>query len=59
MMDWLTIIGFVLIIEGMIPLLFPKQWLNYVQKLALEPIGTIRIVGGILFILGALLLVFR
>jgi len=58
-MDWLTIIGFVLIIEGMMPLLFPKQWHNYVQKLALEPLSTIRIVGGILFILGSLLLVFR
>jgi uncharacterized protein YjeT (DUF2065 family) len=58
-MDWLTIIGFVLIVEGLMPLLFPKQWHNYVQKLALEPITTIRIVGGILFTLGALLLFFR
>jgi uncharacterized protein YjeT (DUF2065 family) len=58
-MDWLTIIGFVLIVEGLMPLLFPKHWLSYVQKLALEPISSIRIVGGVLFVLGALLLAFR
>ena len=58
-MDWLTIIGFVLIIEGLMPLLFPRQWHDYVQKLALEPISTIRLVGGVLFICGALLLAFR
>lgn len=58
-MDWLTIIGFVLIVEGMMPLLFPKQWHKYVQKLALEPTSSIRMVGGVLFVLGALLLFLR
>ena len=58
-MDWLTIIGFVLIIEGLMPLLFPKAWLSYIQKLALEPITTIRVVGAILFALGAFLLFLR
>ncbi len=58
-MDWLTILGVVLIIEGVVPLLFPKQWHDYLHKLSLEPISTIRFIGGFVFTVGALLLVFR
>lgn len=57
--DWITIIGIVLLIEGMMPLLFPKTWQNYIRKLANEPLSAVRQVGAILFALGALLLYFR
>jgi len=58
-MDWLMIFGLVLIIEGLVPLLFPKQWRSYVQKLAQEPVHQIRMVGGALFCLGAVLLLLK
>lgn len=57
--DWLMVIGLVLIVEGMMPLLFPATWRNYVRKLAEEPLSGIRVVGGILFFLGIVLLSFR
>lgn len=58
-MDWLLIFGMVFIIEGLIPLLFPKQWQSYVRKLANEPIREVRIVGAVLFIIGAVLLLIK
>lgn len=58
-MDWLTIIGMVLIIEGLMPLLFPKAWQGYVRKLAAEPLSSIRNVGAVLFGLGIVLLWLR
>ncbi len=57
--DWLVVIALVLIIEGMMPLLFPKTWQNYIRKLAGEPVAVIRQVGLVLFTIGILLLWFR
>lgn len=57
--DWLTVIAMVLIVEGMMPLLFPRIWQNYIKKLSAEPISGIRAVGGVLFGLGIILLLFR
>ncbi|MDA8621347.1 DUF2065 domain-containing protein [Psychrosphaera sp.] len=57
--DWLVVIAMVLIVEGMMPLLFPKTWRSYIQKLSQEPIGVIRQVGLVLFTIGLLLLWFR
>lgn len=57
--DWLLVLGLVLIIEGMMPLLFPKTWLGYIQKLSKEPVSVIRQVGGLLFVVGALLIYLR
>ena len=57
--DWLLILGFVLIIEGLMPLLFPKTWQGYLRKLSQEPISVIRQVGAFLFGIGALLLYLR
>ena len=54
--DWLLVIGMVLIIEGMMPLLFPKIWQDYIRKLAQEPASTVRQVGAVLFFIGILLL---
>ncbi|GAB2999605.1 DUF2065 domain-containing protein [Psychrosphaera aestuarii] len=57
--DWFVVIAMVLIIEGMMPLLFPKTWRNYIKKLSQEPVGVIRQVGLVLFTIGILLLWFR
>lgn len=57
--DWFLVLGLVLIVEGMMPLLFPKAWLNYIQKLSQEPVTTIRQIGAVLFGLGALLIYLR
>ena len=57
--DWLLVFGLVLIFEGVMPLLFPKAWQGYIRKLASEPIGSIRQVGGFLFALGLVLIWLR
>ena len=57
--DWFLVLGLVLIVEGMMPLLFPKTWLSYIQKLSKEPISSIRQVGAVLFAVGALFIYLR
>jgi uncharacterized protein len=57
--DWVVVIAIVLIIEGMMPLLFPKTWQGYIRKLAAEPVSVIRQVGLVLFSIGIALLLFR
>lgn len=52
----LTAIAIALIIEGLIPALFPNKWQNYVAKLAKEPVQNIRIIGLSIMILGFILL---
>lgn len=41
-----------LIIEGLIPALFPNKWRAYVLKLADEPIQSIRTIGIMLVCIG-------
>jgi uncharacterized protein YjeT (DUF2065 family) len=48
----LLAIAIALIIEGLIPALFPNKWRAYVLKLANEPVGAIRQVGIFLVIIG-------
>ena len=50
--DWYAVIGMVLIIEGMMPLLFPRIWQSYIRKLANEPVSAIRHIGAVLFCIG-------
>ena len=57
--DWILVIAMVLIVEGMMPLLFPKTWQGYIKKLASEPVSTIRQVGLILFVIGIVMLLLR
>ena len=57
--DWHAVIALVLIVEGMMPLLFPRIWQSYIRKLAAEPVGAIRQVGAVLFVIGILMLWFR
>ena len=45
-----------LIIEGLIPALFPNKWRNYVLKLAQESTSSIRNIGVGLIIVGAFIL---
>jgi uncharacterized protein YjeT (DUF2065 family) len=45
-----------LIIEGLIPALFPNKWRNYVLKLAEESTSSIRNLGVALIIFGAFIL---
>lgn len=45
-----------LIIEGVIPALFPNKWKNYVLKVGQEPAKTIRTMGVSIMAVGALLL---
>ena len=49
-------IAIALIIEGIIPALFPNKWRAYVLKLAQEPVASIRTIGFIVVLIGALLL---
>ncbi|MBA6290378.1 DUF2065 domain-containing protein [Colwellia sp. MB3u-4] len=44
-----------LIIEGVIPALFPNKWRTYVLKLANEPVNTIRQIGLFLLLIGIML----
>ena len=45
-----------LIIEGLIPALFPNKWRNYVLKLADESTSSIRNIGVSLIIFGSFIL---
>lgn len=51
----LMALAIALIIEGLIPALFPNKWRNYVLKLAEESTTTIRNIGISLIGLGALI----
>jgi len=52
----LMALAFALIIEGLIPALFPNKWRSYVLKLAEESASSIRSIGITVIILGCLLL---
>ncbi len=51
----LMAIAIALIIEGLIPALFPNKWRAYVLKLADEPVSAIRQIGIFLVFIGLLL----
>ncbi|MBA6341445.1 DUF2065 domain-containing protein [Colwellia sp. MB02u-10] len=51
----LTALAIALIIEGVIPALFPNKWRAYVLKLANEPVNTIRQIGLFLLLIGIIL----
>jgi len=48
-------IAIALMIEGIIPALFPNKWQAYVRKLADEQPSAIRGIGITVFIIGAML----
>ncbi|MCU4676334.1 DUF2065 domain-containing protein [Catenovulum sp. 2E275] len=55
-MDFLKLLALVLIIEGLGPFLVPQTWQNYLRQMAQMPTEQMRIVGGILLLVGALIL---
>lgn len=52
---FLMAIAIALIIEGLIPALFPNKWQAYVLKIAKEPVGIIRQMGVIVAFFGIIL----
>jgi len=54
----LPAIALALIIEGLIPALFPNKWKAYVKKLAEEDSSSIRQIGITITIFGTILLYF-
>ncbi len=52
----LTALALALIIEGLIPALFPNKWRAYVLKLAQETPQSIRSLGITIIIIGIILL---
>lgn len=52
----LMAIAIALIIEGLIPALFPNKWRAYVLKLANESVATIRQIGIFLVVIGLAML---
>ncbi|MCO4759127.1 MAG: DUF2065 domain-containing protein [Oceanospirillaceae bacterium] len=51
-------IGFclMLVLEGIIPFLYPQRWRNLVQQLALVDNRTLRVMGLVSMLLGTLIL---
>lgn len=41
-------LALVLFIEGVGPLLFPRQWQHYLRKLSAEPMSSVRQIGAVL-----------
>lgn len=52
----LMAVAIALIIEGLIPALFPNKWRAYVLKLANESVGSIRQIGLFLVLIGLVML---
>ena len=48
--------GLFLILEGILPALFPNRWRAYLLKLLDQPIESIRIMGTITVLVGALII---
>lgn len=48
--------GLFLIIEGLLPALFPNRWRAYLLKLLAQPIESIRTMGTITVLVGVLII---
>lgn len=56
--DLLTAVALVLVIEGVMPFLSPKHWRNTMLKLAQGSDKSIRIMGFVSMVLGAVIMYF-
>jgi uncharacterized protein len=54
--NWLTAIGLVLVIEGVMPFAAPDQWRQMMQRVSLLRDGQIRFIGMGALLLGLLLI---
>ena len=52
----LIAIAIALILEGLLPALFPNKWQAYVAKLAQEPTQNIRTIGIVVMLIGSAIL---
>jgi len=50
----LLAICFVLIVEGLMPLLMPDKWKQFLLQMALQPSESLRRMGGILVVIGGI-----
>lgn len=53
---WWSVLGGVLLIEGLMPLLFTKTWRNTFEKMLQLRDGQIRFIGFVSMLFGALML---
>jgi uncharacterized protein YjeT (DUF2065 family) len=53
---WLAALGLMLVLEGMMPFLFPKVWRETLSKLAQFQDGQMRFIGLTLMLSGLLLI---
>ncbi len=53
---WLTAFGLMLVIEGMMPFLFPAAWRNTLRRVAQMQDGQLRFVGLALMLAGVALI---
>jgi uncharacterized protein YjeT (DUF2065 family) len=54
---WLAALGLMLVLEGMMPFMFPKAWRETLSKLAQLQDGQMRFIG-LSLMLGGLLLIY-
>jgi hypothetical protein len=52
----LLALGLFLIVEGVLPALFPNRWRAYLVKILEQPVGSIQRMGIISFFLGVVIL---
>jgi len=50
----LLAICFVLIVEGLLPLIMPDKWKQFLMQMALQPSESLRRMGGVLVVIGAI-----
>ncbi|MBF7074004.1 DUF2065 family protein [Glaciecola sp. MH2013] len=50
---FLLALCFLLIIEGAMPLLIPSKWKQYLMQMALQPKESLRRIGGVMVVVGA------
>lgn len=43
---------FLLIVEGIMPLIMPNKWKQYLMLMALQPTESLRRMGGVLVVIG-------
>lgn len=48
----LLAICIVLIIEGLMPLLIPDKWKQFLMQMALQPSESLRRIGGVMVVIG-------
>ncbi|MDT0628765.1 DUF2065 domain-containing protein [Alteromonas sp. W364] len=50
---FLLAICIVFIIEGLMPLLIPDKWKQFLMQMALQPSESLRRIGGVMVVIGA------